>query len=123
MINELVEFYKNNYGDFEHDLEWSFSPYVRYPMGRIDVHLDKKSPSDILRMAFRGRDDGGAHTFCPERNYFYFDAIGNLVSTDDDSGYSEYLNANTVGHIIDSGVPYALLSEGAKAIIDKWKNK
>ncbi|MDD6560914.1 MAG: hypothetical protein PUF17_08085 [Lactimicrobium massiliense] len=130
MINELTEFYKKYPNMFVHDLETfdDLDDYLRndylgislrIPMddSDLDETLKGKSPSKILKMAFCGHDDYG-DTFKLNREYFYVDDAGYLISTNDGS-YSEYINVYTVSKIIDNASHFNLC-EGAQAIIDKW---
>ncbi|MBQ2427737.1 MAG: hypothetical protein II264_04535 [Ruminococcus sp.] len=76
-----------------------------YDMEELDDLMSGKSVSDLLNMAYFGRDDENWHTdslgnkiydsFNPNRNYFYFNGYGNLVSADY-VGYSEFLCGSAV---------------------------
>ena len=67
-----------------------------YYMDELDELYNSTEPSEILRRAYYGRDDdtymtdaSGNRTygeFNPNREYFYFNGYGNLVSSD----YKDY---------------------------------
>lgn len=117
---KLMQYYKNNFKDFEHDLELLESE----ANGR-DIHLYKMdefnkvfsgvAPSEIMMDVHYGSDDNGG-AFNPCRSYFTFDGAGWLVSTDNSHYNADCLNVHTVGDIIDYA-EYLSLSDGAKAII------
>ena len=115
LIEKLMQFYEENHDDFAYDLNSYLDSDLRYPMNEIDEVFYEKSPSEIQDMKFCAHDEDG-DTFNPNRKYFYFDGIGNLVSTDDD-GCSEYLDEFTVRNIIKT-VPHFQLSMGTQAIIN-----
>ena len=76
-----------------------------YDMGELDDLLQGRNATDLLNMAFFGRDDDTYHTdshsnkehgaFNPNRDYFYFNGYGNLVSSDF-KDYSYYLDDGLV---------------------------
>lgn len=66
--------------------------------------------TEILRRAYFGHDDDTWHEengekvygkFNPNRDYFYFNGYGNLVSTDY-KDYSDYLDLDYVQDIVDN---------------------
>lgn len=67
-----------------------------YPMDELDEFYHGSDPLEILRRAYYGHDDDAWHTdasgnkiygeFNPNREYFYFNGYGNLVSSD----YKDY---------------------------------
>ena len=72
-----------------------------YNMDDLDELMYGKKATDLLNMAFFGRDDDTYHTdshgnreyaeFNPNREYFTFNGYGNLVSTDY-KGYNAHLD-------------------------------
>ena len=78
---------------------------VIYDMDELDELFYGKEPSEVLRRAFYGYDDEYCYVdeygqekkgeFNPNRDYFYFSAYGNLISTDH-KVYGNYLDENTV---------------------------
>ena len=61
-----------------------------YPMADLDEFYHGVEASEILARAFYGHDEYGDE-FNPNRNYFYFNGYGNLVSTDEPD-YSGFLD-------------------------------
>lgn len=110
-INNILEFFAENeilFTDCIEELD-SYNGYLCddrcYPMSELDELLAHKTPTEILQLAFYGRDDDNWHTdshgdkvygeFNPNREYFYFNGYGNLVSTDY-IDYSNYLCDSTI---------------------------
>lgn len=78
-----------------------------YPMDELNELYKDSNPVEILQRAFFGRDDDSWHTnelgekvygsFNPNREYFYFNGYGNLVSSD----YKDY-SYKLDGYLIES---------------------
>lgn len=76
-----------------------------YCMDELDELYNSTEPSEILRRAYYGHDNDTYTTdasgnknygeFNPNREYFYFNGYGNLVSSDY-KDYSAYLNEWTI---------------------------
>ena len=110
-INKIEEYFKTNeeiYNNCVEELD-SYNGYIGdgryYFMDELDeLYVDYK-PSEILQRAYYGRDDdtwttdaSGNKTygeFNPNREYFYFNGYGNLVSSDY-KDYSAYLDKNII---------------------------
>lgn len=132
LVNELLAYYKENTEDFNSDIEeldsWNgclFDDRVT-PMEELDDFYQGVEPSEILRRAFFGYDEPYAKTdvkssFNPNRDYFYLNGYGNLVSTDE-RDYSDYLDEDFVQVIIDNETDLSL-SSGAQEIIDKYEDQ
>lgn len=127
---ELLNYYKGNTEAFNIDIEEldSWNGYLGddkvIPMEELD-DLGVE-PLEILRRAFFGYDEPYAKfenrsSFNPNREYFYFNGYGNLVSTDE-RDYSDYLDEDFVQVIIDNE-PDLSLSDGAQEIIDKYEDQ
>ena len=79
--------------------------YRYYCMDELDELYDGAEPSEILCRAYYGRDDDTYTTdasgnktygeFNPNREYFYFNGYGNLVSSDY-KDYSAHLDEWTI---------------------------
>lgn len=82
-----------------------------YSMDDLDELLSGKNAIELLNMAFFGYDEGSgndASSFNPNRDYFKFNAYGNLVSTDYPS-YSNYLDKYAVEEMAENrGEIYAI---------------
>ena len=133
LAEALFEYYQQNEDDFSHDIEeldsWNGCLYDRRlePMETLDEIYQGKDVTEILRRAYYGHDDDSWHIedgekvydeFNPNREYFYFNGYGNLVSTDE-LDYSDYLDEYYVQDIIDNE-GHLDLSDGAQEIIDNY---
>lgn len=129
LAETLLNYYQEHEDDFNHDIEeldgWNgcLGDDRIEPMEELDVIYQSKEATEILRRAFFGYDDAYAKseqraTFNPNRDYFYFNGYGNLVSTDE-LDYSGYLDLDYVQDIIDN-VCHLDLSDGAQEIIDNY---
>ena len=75
VLNEIVSCLNSNDGSFEND--------VWYDMDMLDDYLSGMSAWEVLRLGFYGSDEDRENSsFNPMRNYFRFDAYGNLESCD-----------------------------------------
>ena len=133
LVKELLTYYQQNEDDFNHDIEeldsWNGCLYDRRlePMEMLDEIYQGKDVTEILRRAYYGHDDDSWHIedgekvydeFNPNRDYFYFNGYGNLVSTDE-RDYSDFLDENYVQDIIDNENNLDM-SDGAQEIIDNY---
>ena len=127
LVYKLMNYYRENSSDFLDDIEelnnWNGCLYDDrvFSMDDLNDVLQDINPSDILSSAFYGYDepvnkDDQRQPFNPNRNYFYFNGYGNLVSTDK-IDYSDYLDDYFVQEIIDNAANL-VLSEGAQNLID-----
>lgn len=132
LVEKLLAYYKENEEDFVNDIEeldnWNGCLYEDrvISMNEIDVFFQNTDTLEILRRAFYGYDDDFSTSsqkaaFNPNRDYFYFNAYGNLVSTDE-VDYSEYLDEYFIQEIIDNRC-HLSLSEGSQEIIDDYEAK
>ena len=133
LVEKLLEYYKENKEDFANDIEeldgWTGCLYDDkvYPMEDInDVFSNDEQPEEILRRAFYGYDepvnkDEQREPFNPNRDYFYFNGYGNLVSTDK-KDYSSYLDNLFIQEIINNRYNLSL-SSGAEDIIDDYEDE
>ena len=132
LAEELFNYYKENEEDFNHDIEEldSWNGYLGderiEDMEFLDDFYQGTEPTEILRRAFFGYDDTYAKSeqrapFNPNRDYFYFNAYGNLVSTDE-RDYSSFLDEYFVKEIIDNEC-HLDLSDGAQEIIDNYEEE
>lgn len=130
LADGLLAYYKNNIEDFNSDIEeldsWNgcLGDDRVIPMDELDDFYQGVEPSEILRRAFFGYDEPYAKSevnfpFNPNRDYFYINCYGNLVSIDE-RDYSGYLEEDVVQVIIDNE-PDLSLSSGAQQIIDKYE--
>ena len=132
LVEELMNYYKENTEDFNSDIEeldnWNGCLYDDkiYPMEQINELFHGTEPEEILQRAFYGYDetytkDGQREPFNPNRNYFYFNGYGNLVSIDE-KDYSSYLEESFIQDIIDNRYNLSL-SSGAEEIIEDYEDE
>lgn len=129
---QLLSYYKENTEDFNHDIEEldDLNCYLGddlcYPMEDFSDIYEGTDPLEILRRAFYGYDDDDSTLekkaqFNPNRDYFYINGLGNLVSTDY-LDYSKYLDEDFVEEIIENAQNLTL-SDGAQEIIDDYEEE
>lgn len=99
---DIIEYFKENgdiFADCIEELD-SYNGYLGdsryYSMDELDEFCRGSDPLEILRRAYYGRDDDTYTTdssgnktygeFNPNRDYFYYNGYGNLVSSD----YKDY---------------------------------
>ena len=119
--------------DFNHDIEeldsWNgiLGGNRIEDMEFLDELYQGKDATEILTRAYFGHDDDTWHDengervhgeFNPNRDYFYFNGYGNLVSTDY-KDYSDYLDLDYVQDIVDN-YGHLDLSVWAQEIIDNY---
>lgn len=129
---ELLAYYKENTEDFNKDIEEldDWNGYLCddrcYPMENFSDYYEGVDPLEILRRAFFGYDDDDSTLekktqFNPNRDYFYLNGLGNLVSTDRQD-YSDCLDEEFVEEIIENAQDLTL-SDGAQDIIDDYEEE
>ena len=107
VIEKILEYFKENEDIFNSCVEEldSYNGFLCddriYPMEELNELYAGTGPIEILYRAFYGHDaenyntdaDGEKHysEFNPNRDYFYFNGYGNLVSCDY-KDYSDYLD-------------------------------
>ena len=136
LVEELMNYYQQNEDDFNHDIEeldsWNgcLNDDRCYPIDELNELFQGKDVDWILDRAYYGWDDDAWHEengekiheqFCPNREYFYFNGYGNLVSTDYPD-YTCHLDEYTVQDIIDNA-SHLNLSDGAQDIIDNYEEE
>lgn len=133
LAETLLNYYKGHEEDFNHDIEeldsWNgiLGDNRIEDMDYLDEIYQFKEATEILRSAYFGHDDDTWHEengervygkFNPNRDYFYFNGYGNLVSTDY-KDYSIFLDEYFANEIIDNEC-HLDLSDGAQEIIDNY---
>ena len=133
LAEKLLKYYKEHMDDFNHDIEeldsWNgiLGDNRIEDMNYLDELYQGKEATEILSCAYFGHDDDTWHEengekvygeFNPNRDYFYFNGYGNLVSTDY-KDYSDYLDLDYVQDIVDN-YGHLDLSDGAQEIIDNY---
>ena len=133
LAETLLIYYQEHEDDFNHDIEeldsWNGILGDRrvMQMDMLDEIYQGKEATEILRRAYFGHDDDSWHDengervygeFNPNRDYFYFNGYGNLISTDE-RDYSDYIDLYYTQDIIDNEF-HLDLSDGAQEIIDNY---
>ena len=132
LVEKLMNYYKENTEDFNNDIEeldgWTDCLYDNrvYPMDELNELFQGTEPDEIIRRAFYGYDepinkDEERLTFNPNREYFYFNGYGNLVSTDV-KDYSTYLEESFIQDIIDNS-HNLVLSDVSQYIINDYEDE
>ena len=101
-VKKIIEFFNENEDIFNSAIEEldSYDGYLGddryYSMNELDEFYNGTEPLELLRRAYYGRDDDTYTTdsngnktygeFNPNREYFYYNGYGNLVSSD----YKDY---------------------------------
>lgn len=101
-VKKIIEFFNENEDLFNSCMEEldSYNGYLGddryYSMDELDEFYNGTEPLELLRRAYYGRDDDTYTTdnsgnktygeFNPNRDYFYYNGYGNLVSSD----YKDY---------------------------------
>lgn len=95
-----------------------------YDMEELDEFLSNSTPTEILNMGWFGSERG----FNPNRDYFKFDAYGNLVSGYDVDVVADiedfipdiidYLQGETVGHTDDDTLD-SIIEADSDALFDE----
>lgn len=91
-----------------------------YNMDELNEMLYGLTPSEVLARTFYGGDDdtkdanGNRGEFNPNRDYFYYNGYGNLVSTDYKDNYNYHLDNYFVENLIENAcylyeIPAAVL--------------
>ena len=117
VVNRIKDYFENDPSEFEEVIEeldqidGILGDDRYYAMDELDDLYDGEEPSEVLRRAFYGHDDDSwtydSHgeknygQFNPNREYFYFNGYGNLVSTDY-RDYSTYLDEYFIQELIDN---------------------
>ena len=129
LVEKLLEYYKENMEDFANDIEelddWTGCLYDDkiYPMDDLNEFFSNEKPDEIISRAFYGYDEPineneQRQPFNPNREFFYFNGYGNLVSIAE-KDYSDYLDIAFIQDIIDNRYNLSL-SSGAEDIIDDY---
>lgn len=132
LVEKLMNYYRENTEDFNNDIEeldsWTGCLYDDkiYLMDDLNEFFSNEKPDEIIRRAFYGYDetytkDEQREPFNPNREYFYFNGYGNLVSINK-VDYSDYLNNYFIQLIIDNRYNLSL-SSGAEDIIDDYEDE
>lgn len=117
IIKKIIEYFEENEEMFNNCIEEldSYNGYLGdyryYLMEDINEFYNNEVPLELLRRAYFGRDDdtwttdaSGNKTygeFNPNREYFYYNGYGNLVSSDY-KDYSSHLDEYAIQEMIEN---------------------
>ena len=117
IIENIINHFDNNEELFNNCIEEldSYNGYLGndryYDMYMLDEFYAGTNPVELLERAFYGRDDESWHTdahgekeygsFNPNRNYFYYNGYGKLVSANY-KDYSAHLGTHAVESMLDN---------------------
>ena len=132
LAEKLLAYYKENMEDFNNDIEelddWTGCLYDDkiYPMEQLNELFQGKEPEEILKRAFYGYDEpykngDPSRPFNPNRDYFYFNGYGNLVSISQ-RDYTDYLDTEFIQEIINNSYNLSL-SVGSQTLIDYYEDE
>ena len=132
LVEKLLAYYKENKEDFANDIEeldnWTGCLYDDkiYPMDDLNEFFSNEKPDEIISRAFYGYDEPineneQRQPFNPNREFFYFNGYGNLVSIGE-KDYSDYLDIAFIQDIIDNRYNLSL-SSGAEDIIVDYEDE
>lgn len=132
LVEKLLAYYRENVEDFNNDIEelnnWNGCLYDDqiYPMEQLNELFQGTEPEEILKRAFYGYDEpykygDPSRPFNPNRDYFYFNGYGNLVSISQ-RDYTDYLDNDFIQEIIDNRYNLSL-SSGAEDIIEDYEDE
>ena len=138
-VEALMEYFTVNEEDFNEAIEAldGWNGYLGddryYSMDELDEIYSGTEPTEILYRAFYGHDEDSYTTdsrgnkeygqFNPNREYFYFNGYGNLVSTDY-KDYSDKLDDYAIREMIDNRdeIDLASISGELEEICDAINN-
>lgn len=117
ITSDIINYFEENEDIFEECIEEldNYNGYLcddrYYNMDELDEYCSDTKPSDLLARAFYGHDAEVWHTdahgeriygaFNPNREYFYYNGYGNLVSCDY-KDYSDKLDEYFINELIDN---------------------
>ena len=116
-MEKIIDYFKNNESIFNECMEDldSYNGYLSddryFEMEMLKEFYSSSDPVELLQRAFYGRDDENYYTkengekeygpFNPNREYFYYNGYGNLVSADY-KDYSGHLDEYAVEAMLEN---------------------
>ena len=138
IIEKVLEYFDENEDEFVEAIEEldSWNGYLGddkvFDMEFLDEFYHGEDVIYVLQRAYFGHDDDDWHTddrgdrhygeFNPNRDYFYFNAYGNLVSTDY-KDYSSYLDDNFAEYWLDNANNdnWFTVPEELEELVEEWE--
>ena len=132
LVEKLYNHFAENEDDFIDSIEEldSYNGYLGddryYSMDELYELTQVNSQDDfdnLMNRIYYGHDDdcGDGSAFCPNRNYFYYNGYGNLVSSDY-KDYSDHLDNYFIESLIDNYNSLAL-PDGVEEIFEEYENQ
>lgn len=131
-IREAIKaYFEANEDDFVTVIEEldSYNGYLGddryYNMDELDEMLYGLTPSEVLARTFYGGDDdtkdanGNRGEFNPNREYFYYNGYGNLVSTDYKDNYMYHLDDYFINELIENECNLYEIPDEVQELIDE----
>ena len=136
VIEKIMNYLEENEEEFVElieDLD-SYNGYLNdrrcYPMDDLNEFYRETEPIDILYRTYYGHDDDNYTTdergerhygeFNPNREYFYYNGYGNLVSTDY-KDYSDFLDHWFIEKVIEN-YGNLTISDELEELIDEYES-
>ncbi len=137
IVYEIKDYFEDNEEEFNEIIEVmdSINGILGddriYQMEELDELYAGTEPSEVLRRAFfgydyddsyisNGREDNDYAPFNPNREYFYFNGYGNLVSTDN-IDYSDKLDDCFVDDLIANRHEFPYIPSEVEELIDEYE--
>ena len=132
LVAKLYNHFKENEDDFNDSIEEldSYNGYLGddryYSMDEL-YELNPVSSQDdfvgLMNRIYYGHDDdnGDGSAFCPNRNYFYYNGYGNLVSSDY-KDYTDKLDDYFIDELIEN-YNSLTLPDGVEEIFEEYENQ
>lgn len=128
----LYNHFKENEDDFNDSIEEldSYNGYLsddRYysmdELYELNPVNSQDDFDDLMNRIYYGHDDycGDGSAFCPNRNFFYYNGYGNLVSSDY-KDYSDHLDNYFIESLIENYNSLAL-PDAVEEIFDEYENQ
>lgn len=139
IINAIIKYFENNKDVFNYCIEEldSYNGYLNddryYYMEDLNEFYANTEPIDLLNRAFFGHDDDTWTTdasgnksygaFNPNREYFYYNGYGNLVSSDY-KDYSVHLDKYAIESMSENRDDICTIEENEelKTLFDELEN-
>lgn len=129
LVAKLYNYFEENEDDFNDSIEEldSYNGYLGddryYSMGDLYELNPVNSQDDfdvLMNRIYHGYDDccGGGSAFCPNRNFFYYNGYGDLVSSDY-KDYTDKLDDYFIDEIIEN-MDYITLPDGVEEIFREY---
>lgn len=132
LVAKLYNHFKENEDDFNDSIEEldSYNGYLgddRYysmdELYELNPVNSQDDFDDLMNRIYYGHDDycGGGSAFCPNRNYFYYNGYGNIVSSDY-KDYSDHLDNYFIDSLIENYNSLAL-PDAVEEIFEEYEGQ